>query len=70
MKIWESFLKCQMLGGRCEALDELDGLEEGHWRVQGDTSHGSSVTSLLQHPMDLGSKIWILPFGKISASGN
>lgn len=70
MKIWESFLKCQMLGGRCEALDELDDLDEGHWRVLNETSHGSSVTSLLQHLMYFGSKIWILPFGKIPGSGN
>lgn len=30
MKIWEPFPNCQMLGGRCETLDELDDLEEGH----------------------------------------
>lgn len=70
MEIWESFPKCQMLGGRCETLDELDDLEEGHSRVLSETSHCSSVTSLLQHLMYFGSKIWILPFGKISGSGN
>lgn len=70
MEIWESFPKCQMLGGRCETLDELRDLEEGHLRVLSETSHSSSATSLLQHLMYFGSKIWILPFGKISGSGN